>query len=127
MGGSKSKSSSNSTSSTTTSTQNLSLDGVDGVTVAGSESVTVNMTDNGAFGVVNEALAVLEASQAKALTAVAENSSKNLDSINKTMLGSFEKINQSNQTEQQDITSKLSTVAMVGLGVWGFVQWKRAK
>jgi hypothetical protein len=118
MGGG-SKSSSSSSSRTETNTQNLALDGVEGVTVAGSESVTVNMTDNGAFGVVNEALAVLEASQAKAISTVADNSFRTLDAVTKSTIGSFEKINESNKSDTQQTVQRVTQIGIVGLLAWG--------
>lgn len=111
MGGSKSKSSSTSTSSSTVSTQNLNLDGVEGVTVAGSESVTVNMTENGAFEVVSDALKILESSQVAALETVAN-----------TTIGSFEKINESNQSENQAFTDKALTGIAIALAAYTAVK-----
>ncbi|PHS23393.1 MAG: hypothetical protein COA83_09900 [Methylophaga sp.] len=122
MGGSRSRSRSNSTSRTSTSTQNLSLDGVEGVTVAGSESVTVNMTDAGAFDLVGEALQVLEASQAAALTAVSDNSSNNLDALTKATLGSFEKINESNLSDSAMTMDRITQISTAGLAIWGIAK-----
>ncbi len=100
MGGSKSSSSSS--SRTETNTQNLALEDVDGVTVAGSEQVTVNMTDGGAFDVLNHMLDTYENSQTKALDAVANQSLKSLD-----------RVNESNQSEAETMMDK----ALIGVGL----------
>ena len=110
MGGSKSSSS----TSQQTSTQNLALDGVDGVTVAGSENVTVNMTDGGAFDLVAKGLDYLSKSQEQALKTVATQSLKGLD-----------KINQANQSQSIALADRAAQVVMVGAGayvvakIWG--------
>jgi len=110
MGGSKS----NSSTSQQTSTQNVALDGVDGVTVAGSENITVNMTDGGAFDLVAGALDYLSKAQESALKTVSETSLKGLD-----------RINESNRSESIALADRVAQVAMVGAGayvvarIWG--------
>ena len=115
MGGG-SKSSSSNQSTTNTNTQNLSLDDVDGVTVAGSESVTVNMTDGGAFDLIENMASGffdgLSDSQAKAIDTVANTTIKSLD-----------RVNESNESETSEFLNK--AVVIAGIGAAAYVAAKK--
>jgi hypothetical protein len=119
MGGSKSKSSSSSSTSTSTNTSNLNLDGVDGITVAGSEGITIAQTSDGAFEVVNHAISALENSQINALSEVANSSNKNIKALTEATIGSFEKINESNRTDTQQVVERITMISIAGLLAWG--------
>jgi hypothetical protein len=103
----KGSSSSSSSSTTSTNTQNLALEDVDGVTVAGSEQVTVNMTDGGAFDVLGHMLDVYQESQVKALDTVADQSLK-----------SMERVNESNRSDTVEMLNKATVIVGIGGAAW---------
>ena len=100
MGGSKSKSSSNQSSSV--ETNNLSLDGVDGVTVAG-EGNSVTMLDPGVMDFANNTMYglfdYLEQAQSQAVQTVSDNAMASLD-----------RMNESNRTENDRLWGNVVTI-----------------
>jgi hypothetical protein len=129
MGGSSSKSSSSSnrTTNTTTKTNNLALDGVEGVLLSGIEGddIALNVTDGGAFEVVNRTIQAGEELFATALSTISESNSNNLQALTNSTVKSLEKINQSNESEQEALAGKFQTVAIAGILVYGAVTyWK---
>lgn len=117
MGGSKSSSSSSSRTTTNyrteTNTNNLALDGVDGITVAG-ENLDVAITDPGAIELAGRVVDYMAMGAQEAVNAVSENTIKGLD-----------KINESNQSEAANLADKAVTIAAIGAAafaaskIWG--------
>jgi len=117
MGGSKSSSSSSSSQKTSynteTNTNNLALDGVDGITVAG-ENLDVAITDPGAIALAEKVVDYMAIGASEAVMAVSDNTIKGLD-----------KINESNQSEAANIADKAVVIAGIGAAafavskIWG--------
>ena len=123
MGG---KSSSKSSSTTTTNTQNLALEDVDGITLAGNEHIDFRMDSPQAFdlaaasvdGVVDVAgglFGFLNEQQQRAT----EQTSQVLDAVDKTSETALAAVRSANQSENSQAMEALAKVAMVGIGVWG--------
>ncbi len=133
MGGkSKSSSSSSNTTNTSTSvtTKNLALDGVEGIALADASNNSITVLDGGAidhtFGAVGHLLDVVETINAQSLSAVQGTATDSLDSVTENMISSFEKINESNKSDQVQTVEKLGLYAVVGVGfVVGLALWSR--
>lgn len=131
MGGSssKSQSSSNRTTNTTTKTNNLALDGVEGVLLSGIEGddIQLNVTDGGAFEVVNRTIQAGEELFASALNTISSSNDKSLQALTNSTIKSLEKVNQSNESEQEALAGKFQSIAIAGLVVYGAVTYWKAK
>lgn len=133
MGGSSSSSSSSSKRTTTTKTNNLALEDVDGVTFTadlagkGSDSLNLNITDGGAFDVVNNTIQAAEHIFASSLSTISNQNNQSLEALTKSTIESLAKVNESNQTESEIFAGKFQTVAIAGLIVYGAVTYWKAK
>ncbi len=115
MGGSKSSSS----QASEVTTNNLSLDGVDGVTVAG-EGNKVIMTDPGimdfAYNTVSGLYEYLEESQRQAVQSVSDNALVSLATVSDNAMASLDRMNESNRSENDRLWSNVITITAIIAG-----------
>lgn len=88
---------------------------------AGGAFKLIDRQGDRAFEQFSRALQTVDDATAAAITSVSKSGTENLDALTKNTIAGLEKINQSNQSEQQELVDKFTTVAIAGVVVYGAV------